>query len=107
MRTFSIIVCLLHDLPYFYLLFSGIAKTAGRIKEFYYGVTKQDIRWVIKYCNIYVITALLATKTKVIPIIAKILLECIQVDFMDFNISSHLSRLLRTQNRSNIILGNN
>jgi hypothetical protein len=43
-RTFSIMVCLLYDLPYFYLLFSGIAKTAGRIKEFYYRITKQDIR---------------------------------------------------------------
>jgi hypothetical protein len=43
-RTFSITVCLLYDLPYFYLLFSGIAKTAGRIKELYYRVTKQDVR---------------------------------------------------------------
>jgi hypothetical protein len=39
-RTFSIMVCLLYDLPYFYLLFSGITKTAGRIKEFYYKITK-------------------------------------------------------------------
>jgi hypothetical protein len=43
MRTFSITVCLLYDLPYFYLLFSGIAKTAGRIKELYYRITKQDV----------------------------------------------------------------
>jgi hypothetical protein len=95
-RTFSITVCLPHDLLYFYLLFSGIAKTAGRIKELYYGVTKQDIRWVIKYCNICAITALLVAKAEVILIIAKILLERIQVDLMDFNISSYLSRFLRT-----------
>jgi hypothetical protein len=95
-----------HDLPYFYLLFSGIIKTVGRIKKLYYKITKQDVRWVIKYYNICAITALLAAKTEVIPIIAKIL-ERIQVDLMDFNISSYLSRLLRTQNRSNIILGNN
>jgi hypothetical protein len=43
-RIFSIMVCLLYDLSYFYLLFSGITKTAGRIKEFYYRITKQDIR---------------------------------------------------------------
>jgi hypothetical protein len=42
-RTFSIIVCLLYDLSYFYLLFSGIAKTTGRINELYYRITKQDI----------------------------------------------------------------
>jgi hypothetical protein len=43
-RAFSIMVCLLYDLSYFYLLFLGITKTTGRIKEFYYKITKQDIR---------------------------------------------------------------
>jgi hypothetical protein len=88
-------VCLPYDLSYFYLLFLGIAKTTGRIKELYYRITKQDIRWVIKYCNIYAITVLLAAKTKVIPIITKILFERIQVDLMDSNINSYLSRFLR------------
>jgi hypothetical protein len=50
--------------------------------------------------------ALLAAKTKVIPIITKIPLKCTQVDLMDFNISSYLSRFFRTQNKSNIILRN-
>jgi ABC-type polysaccharide transport system permease subunit len=94
-RIFSIMVCLPYDLSYFYLLFLGIAKTTGRIKELYYRITKQDIRWVIKYCNIYAITVLLAAKTKVIPIITKILFERIQVDLMDSNINSYLSRFLR------------
>jgi hypothetical protein len=59
--------------PLFYLLFSGITKTASRVKELYYGTTKQDVCWIIKYCFIYFMTVLLDTKTKVIPIITKIL----------------------------------
>jgi hypothetical protein len=95
-KTFSITVCPPCDLFYFYLLFSGIAKITGRIKEFYYRITKQDIYWVIKYYNIYAITVLLAAKAEIIPIITKILFERIQVNLMDFNISSYLSRLFRT-----------
>jgi hypothetical protein len=75
--------------------FQELQKTAGCIKKLYYRITKQDVRWVIKYYNICAIIVLLAAKTKVILIIAKILLERIQVDLIDFNISSYLSRFLR------------
>jgi hypothetical protein len=79
-RAFNILVCLVYDSFSFLIFiykFLDIYKIVAKIKELYYRVIKQDIRWIIKQYYICVMIVSLEAKTFIIPIITKVFLEYI------------------------------
>jgi hypothetical protein len=62
----------------------GIEKTYERISENYYGITKRNVAWVVKRCNVCSLNSAAKTKAPVIPILSLRCLDRIQFDLMDF-----------------------
>ena len=62
----------------------GISKTHECIFEWYYGITIEDIRWVINCCQIYNINAKATKKPPIQLIKSDYCLHRVQIDLMDF-----------------------
>jgi hypothetical protein len=62
----------------------GVEKTYERISENYYGITKANVAWVIKRCNVCSLNAAAKSKAPVTPILSGRCLDRIQFDLMDF-----------------------
>jgi hypothetical protein len=62
----------------------GVTKTHERIFEWYYGITKKDVTWVVNRCNICNTVAKAVEKPPIKPIVSKGPGHRVVIDLMDF-----------------------
>jgi hypothetical protein len=63
----------------------GIQKTYERVAERYYGITHQDVTWVVNRCLICNLKASRKDPALVIPIVLSRCINRFQIDLMDFS----------------------
>ena len=85
----------------------GINKTHERATELYYGITQEDVKWVLNKCQIYTTNSANREPLTVTPIISRRCLDRVYIDLMDFTsqpdkgykwvlqIKDHFSRIIQ------------
>ena len=68
--------------------YAGIAKTFKSLQEDVYGIRCKDIGWLISRCSIYNFQRPSNTKAPLEPIIIDRVIECLQIDLINFRHSS-------------------
>jgi hypothetical protein len=63
----------------------GIQKTYERVSERYYGITRENVAWVVNRCSICNLKAAAKNLAPVTPIVASCCLNHVQIDLMDFS----------------------
>jgi hypothetical protein len=78
-NTFQFITDIYRNLQYF-----GICKTYKRVAEQYWGITRNDIAWVVNYCLICNLSNTAKSTAIPIPIVSSWYLNRLYIDLMDF-----------------------
>ena len=61
----------------------GITKTHDRVKEGWYGITEENVKWVLKECCVCVQDAPQAVKAPPMPIVTLRCMDRVQIDLVD------------------------
>lgn len=61
----------------------GITKTHDRIKEGWYGITEENVKWVLKECGVCILDAPQVVKAPPMPIVSARCMDRVQIDLVD------------------------